>query len=399
MVNSGLGQRAGDELLKALAKRLQSETRSSDSVARISGDEFAFIVSTVTSNHHVSNIAKRIARCLESPFFLQGREIFTSTSIGISVFPHDGSDAEELLRGADEAMQLAKKAGGGHIQFHSANANEQTRSRLTLEAELRRGLERDEFELFYQPRVDAMSGTVTGAEALLRWRHPQKGLVPPGQFIPLLEDTGLIAPVGRWVLDTAGTTLARWNRLGLGNLALSVNLSPRQFTLCDLESDVRNAVSRTGLPAGSAKLELEITESLMLTDYAHSVELLRRFREAGIQVAMDDFGTGYSSLSYLSSLPLDVLKIDRAFIAKLGESSKADALVVAIIAMAHNLNLSIVAEGVETEAQWRFLQNQAIEELQGYFFGAPVPEAEFLSALATPPPYQATVSDPLRVLG
>jgi len=377
LINESCGQHGGDQLLKALTERFKQTVRGGDGLARTSGDEFGFIVSDIESVQDSASMGQRLLDSLKEPFDIDGQEVFTSGSVGISLFPSDGDTAESLIRHAASAMHHAKEEGGNTYFYYAEQFNQQAQHRLVLERELRRAIEREEFSLYFQPRVASSGDGVPGAEALLRWQHPERGWVSPLEFVPLLEETGLIETVGGWVIQEACCALKRWETQGLPPVRVSVNLSPLQFWQGDLESTVTAALKNAGIDPADGLLELEITESLLMKHEEKTLGLLTRFRELGIPVALDDFGTGYSSLSYLTRFPIDYLKIDRSFISEITEREESAALVRAIISMAQALKLKAVAEGVETDEQREFLQKLGCDELQGYLFSAPRPENEF----------------------
>ena len=380
-VNESLGHAAGDELLGLVAERFSMHVRGCDSIARISGDEFAFVLSNVGSHYDIVAVVRRIFEQLESPFSVSDRDVFVNASIGISLYPGDGAAGEVLHRNADSAMHQAKEEGRGQYKFYAHELNAQAEYRLSLETELRRAVERFEFTLYYQPRVDARSGRIVAAEALMRWQHPERGLVSPAEFIPLLEETGLIEIVGEWAILEACHAVARWRAASLSDIRLSVNLSPRQFRNPGLALLIEQSIERAGLVPTSSGLELEITEGLLMDNQASTLKTLVKLRDMGIGLAIDDFGTGYSSLSYLTRFPIDHLKVDQSFVGKLPGDVGSQALVKAIVSMAHELGLQVVAEGVETEGQRDFLAALGCEELQGYLFGAAREESVFTRLL------------------
>ncbi len=381
LVNDSLGHAGGDELLKETARRLQSSVRAGDTVARISGDEFAVILGDLARPDDAAIVAQKIIDCLATPVKVRGHEVFVTASIGIAAFPADGGDAEALLGAADAAMYRAKQSGRNAYQFFTADINQRTRARAQLGSELRRALERGEFALAYQPKFDLRSGRPCAAEALLRWRHPERGLVPPVEFIPVLEETGLIVQVGEWVLRRACEDLKAWRAAGLLPMQVAVNLSARQFRQQDLHVRIRDLVSAAGV--APEMIELEITESQLMQDPDHARRVIQALSEGGIGVAIDDFGTGYSSLSYLTRFPVSALKIDRSFVADVLSDRAAAAIVRTIIDMAHTLGFIVIAEGVETEAQAVLLRGLGCEQAQGYFFAKPQPEAEFRKLIAS----------------
>ncbi|HEX6265776.1 MAG TPA: EAL domain-containing protein [Burkholderiales bacterium] len=370
LVNDTLGHTGGDELLKEVAARLQSAVRPDDTVARISGDEFAVVLADLARTEDAALVAQKIIERLAAPVDVLGQEVFVTASVGIAGFPGDGADAEALIGAADAAMYRAKQSGRNAFQFFTADINQRSRARAQLGAELRRALEREEFALVYQPKFRLADRGVSGAEALLRWRHPERGMVPPAEFIPVLEETGLIVPVGEWVLRRACEDLKAWRAAGLDAGPVAVNLSARQFRLPSLDARLKALVAGTGVEP--SLIELEITESQLMQDPDHAIRVMRSLREAGMRIAIDDFGTGYSSLSYLTRFPVGSLKIDRSFVARVNEDASAGAIVRTIIEMAHTLGFTVVAEGIETEAQAHYLQRHRCEQGQGYLFARPM---------------------------
>jgi diguanylate cyclase (GGDEF)-like protein len=391
-INDTLGHSVGDQLLRAVAERLRRSVRESDllgwnepraegeALARLGGDEFILAFAEVARVDDVARAARRVQELLAEPFRLGGHEAFVSASIGISVFPHDGDDAEALLKNADTAMYHAKDAGGNQFQFYAQSMNASALERLELENALRRGLERAEFRLHFQPQVDGPDGRVIGAEALVRWHHPELGLVAPGEFIPLAEESGLIVPLGEWVLRAACAQACAWRDAGLGLGRVAVNLSGRQFRQKNLLEVVRRILAESG--ADPQLIEIEITESVVMQNAEDTVGTLAALKAMGLRLAVDDFGTGYSSLSYLKRFPLDVLKIDRSFIRDVTCNADDAAIAKTIIAMAHSLRLEVVAEGVETAAQAAFLAAHGCQIMQGYLYGRPLPAEEFQARLS-----------------
>ncbi|MBA5607990.1 EAL domain-containing protein [Duganella sp. FT3S] len=381
-INDTHGHQTGDLLLQAVAQRLQELLREVDTIARLGGDEFIVVTSGNVTPDEASTIAVRIVEALGAPYQLDGKTVHTGASVGVAMFPGDGADASTLLRHADTAMYAAKSQGRGIFQFFSAAMNVATHERLMLENRLWLALEQHEFELYLQPQVRLADQAIIGAEALLRWHHPELGLVGPDRFIPIAEESGLILPLGEWVLQQAATLLAGWRARGLGHLRLAVNLSARQCHGAGLLPQLDRLLAEHGLDP--ALLELEITESAAMQDPERSRKLLRELRARGCKVAIDDFGTGYSSLSYLKLFEIDRIKIDRGFVKDI-ESDPNDAVIVAAtIALAHSLGLSVVAEGVETAAQRDFLRAKQCEEGQGYLFARPMPAAQFEALLQAP---------------
>lgn len=378
-VNDTLGHALGYKLLKEVAERLSNCVVEGDTVARFEGDEFALLLTHVNGTEDVIEIAVAVNEALNLPFTLDGNELFITTSIGISLCPDDGTDASTLMKNAGAAIYRAKQQGGGNYQFYTADMNAKALKRLELENSLRRALERKEFEVYYQPQVDINTGQVAGMEALVRWRHPELGIISPAEFIPLAEDTGLIVPIGEWVLRTACAQIKSWQDEGVARLRVAVNLSARQFQQQNLADMVIEILNETSLDP--QHLELELTESSIMENAESAVETLRQFKNKGVRISIDDFGTGYSSLGYLKRLPIDILKIDRSFVRDVNTDSDDGALVMAIITLAHNLRLKVIAEGVETEEQLRFLHLLRCDEWQGFLFSKPLPAAAFKELL------------------
>jgi diguanylate cyclase (GGDEF)-like protein/PAS domain S-box-containing protein len=373
-VNETLGYHVGDGLLQEAARRLGQTVRAGDTVGRLGGDEFAIILGELAKSENAGHVAQKIILAMAEPFALQGSEVYASVSIGIAVYPGDGKEGDVLLMNADAAMRRAKEVGRNTFQFYAAEMNERTKERLLLENDLRRALERREFLLYYQPKVVLASGAITGVEALLRWQHPQKGLVPPSQFVPLLEESGLIVPVGEWVIETACAQLRAWEDAGMRPVPVAVNLSARQFMHHDICGAVDRALERHRIDG--RMLEVEITETDVMQHPDRAAAILHRLRGRRIRIAIDDFGTGYSSLSYLKNFPLDALKLDRSFVKGLPGDADDISITRAVISMAHSLGLKVVAEGVETEAQRAFLAAQNCDQMQGYLLSRPLPADE-----------------------
>jgi diguanylate cyclase (GGDEF)-like protein/PAS domain S-box-containing protein len=383
-INDTLGHEAGDRLLQQLAARFQASVREGDTVARFGGDEFVILLDDVASADDVAGVAQKVLQALAPPFRVDHQTLYVTASIGVSLFPNDGEDAGELLKNADIAMYRAKELGKNTYQFYSADMSARAFERLTLESSLRRALDREEFRLHYQPQVDVETGAIVGVEALLRWQHPEFGLVMPSDFIPLLEETGLIVPAGEWVLRTACVQLAAWHAQGRPELRLAVNLSPRQFQARDLATVVREALA--GFDGDPGRLELEITEGVLVRHAPAAVEAIEALHALGTRMAIDDFGTGYSSLSYLRRLPIDTIKIDRAFVRDIPHDPDDSAITAAIIALAQSLKLETIAEGVENAAQRDFLRARGCRLMQGYLFGRPQPPEEITRLLQAPKP-------------
>ena len=371
VINDSLGHAVGDALLVEVAIRLRSCVRASDVVARLGGDEFVIVLSEISDCDQIALVARKVLSGLMPALNLAGHDCRTTGSIGIAIFPDNGSDAETLTKNADMAMYLAKEEGKNDFRFYSPEIKSQSIERLMLESSLRHALELNQFMLHYQPKIEAATGQVNGVEALLRWRHPDLGDLPPMKFIPLAEETGLIIPIGRWVLRTACAQNMAWQRQGLSVISMAVNLSPRQFQDDHLLRDVDDALKETGMPAHL--LQLEITESMVMQNVARAIKLLNEIQDRGVQLAIDDFGTGYSSMSLMKQFPIDMIKIDRSFVRDLAENPQDRAIATAIISMGKALGLTVVAEGVETTEQDAFLRGHLCDELQGFLFSKPVP--------------------------
>ncbi len=378
LVNDTLGHEAGDALLREAAKRLQDCVRAGDTVARLGGDEFTVIMPNLGSARNAPAVAQRIIQSLCQPFHLEDRDAFVSASIGITSYPDDGGDSQTLLKNADAAMYRAKEQGKATYQFFTAELNRENHVRLAIKNGLDMALERQEFVLYYQPKVSLATDAITGVEALLRWRNKDMGMVDPSRFIPVMEETGMIAPVGEWVMEAACRQYRAWREQGLPDLRVAVNLSVRQIRQPGLAKTVQDVLDRTGVPP--AGLELEITESMIMKDTERAVTTLQELHEMGVTLAIDDFGTGYSSLSYLKRFPLHTIKIDRSFVRDLATDSDDVEIVRTIISMGHSLRRRVVAEGVETKRQREALRQLRCDEIQGYLISAPVPP-ERLDAL------------------
>ncbi len=379
LINDSLGLEKGDLVLRAVAERLGRALRRSDTVARLGGDEFMLLVASAANAEAVAKVAQKIQDTLRPPFAVNGHELTTGASIGIALFPHDGDDADTLIKNADTALSRAKEQGRAHFQFYTNDMNATAFERLMLESRLRKALEQGEMAVYYQPQLNIGTGRVVGVEALVRWFHPDLGMVPPADFIPLAEETGLIVPIGEWVLRTACRDGRLWQEQGFQPLRVAVNLSARQFQQRDLADVVARVLEETALPA--TDLELELTESVIMRDAAESVRRLRELTALGIQLAVDDFGTGYSSLGYLRTFPIRSLKIDRSFIRDIDRDPNGAAIAQAIIALASSLSLKAIAEGVETREQLDMLRGWGCEEMQGYLFSRPLPADELTALL------------------
>jgi diguanylate cyclase (GGDEF)-like protein len=384
-INDSIGHQAGDELLKEVAQRLKSILRQIDTLARLGGDEFVIIVNCIAGPEHAESVIGEVLGCIGQPMKLASIEVQTSPSIGVSLYPHDGTDPQTLLKHADAAMYHAKKMGRNTFQFFAADMNAFTRERLELECSLRTALCRREFVLHYQPKVDIKNGHIVGVEALIRWNHPKLGLLPPEEFIPLAEETGLIVPIGDWVLHEACQQAHAWHAAGITHLRMAVNLAAQQFRQTNLVETVREALAQSALEARF--LELELTETAVMQDAEQSASILQQLSDIGVRLSLDDFGTGYSSLSYLQRFPLNKVKIDRSFVREIFRSEGNAEIVRAIVSLAHSLRLSVIAEGVETVEQLEFLAKIGCDQYQGYFRSSAVPagalEAMVRSELST----------------
>lgn len=380
-INDSLGHSVGDRLLQSIAKRLLESARASDTVSRQGGDEFVVLLSETERPEDAAIAARRILRALAGPHDIDHHELHVTASIGVSVYPEDGLDAETLIKNADTAMYQAKENGRQGYQFFKPAMNARAVERQSIEMSLRRALERDEFELHYQPKIDFRTGAITGAEALLRWTHPTRGSVSPAQFIPVAEDCGLIVPIGNWVLRQACMQAQAWADEGLPVATMAVNVSAKEFRNGHFLEGLFAILGETRLDPRS--LELELTESVLMKHAESAASILKALRRIGVQVAVDDFGTGYSSLSYLRKFPVDALKIDQSFVAQISEVADDASIVTAVISMARSLKLRVVAEGVETIEQLAFLRAHECDEAQGFYFSRPVPPEEFATLLRT----------------
>jgi len=380
-INDTLGHESGDALLKVVSDRLTSVLREPDTLSRLGADNFALVLPNLAQARDLARVAQKVSDALAEPLGLKGLELFMTASVGIAVYPRDGEEADHLLKNAEAAMSRVKEQGGNGYQFYETEMNAQAMQRLTLETRLRRALDRNEFVLHYQPKICSESGRINGVEALLRWQPRVDELIPPAQFIPLLEDTGLIVPVGEWVLRTACSDARRWIESGFKDVTVAVNLSVRQFRDPDLGDVIHRIVRDSGLETD--QIELEITESLLMDDSPLIREILARLNSLGLHLALDDFGTGYSSLGYLKHLPVSTLKIDRSFVKDATTVPADAALVRAVIALAHSLGLRVTAEGVETREHADFLAELHCDEMQGYFFSRPVPLDGLIPLLKT----------------
>ncbi|MEJ5232492.1 MAG: EAL domain-containing protein [Geminicoccaceae bacterium] len=380
LVNDSLGLERGDQLLKSVGERLVGTLRRSDTVARMGSDEFLVLLTGLEQAEPIVKVAHKLLAALERPFTVNGHELTVSASIGVAVYPHDGDEPGLLVKNADTALGRAKELGRGHVQFYTNDMNAQAFERLMLENRLRRALENGELVVYYQPQVSLRTGEVVGVEALVRWFHPELGLVPPGEFIPLAEDTGLILPIGFWAMETACLQVAAWQReLGRPDLRLAVNLSARQFQHAELAARIAEILERTGFTARC--LELELTESVVMREASESMRRMRELTALGLALSIDDFGTGYSSLAYLRSFPIRSLKIDRSFVQDVDRDPSSATIVQAIVAMGASLGLNVVAEGVETSQQLRQLRRMGCHEMQGFLVSRALPAADLLPVL------------------
>jgi diguanylate cyclase (GGDEF)-like protein len=373
-VNDTLGHAVGDQLLQQVSERLTRSVRSGDTVGRLGGDEFAIVLSNFSSALDANLVAQKIMAGFDEPFRLEGSDIYVTASIGITLYPDDSADQDTLIKNADAAMYRAKEAGRNSYQFYTSGMNARAVETLSLESNLRRALERSEFLLHFQPKASVAGGHIIGTEALLRWQHPERGLVSPGEFMPVLEETGLIVPAGNWVLRSVCSQIKAWERQGIELLPVAVNLSARQFIARDFGPMIRRLLEEHKIDP--VLLELEITESSLMTNTEDAARTLEYLSSLGVGLAIDDFGTGYSSLSYLKRFPLDALKIDRSFVRDLTTDVDDATITRAVISMAHNLSLKVIAEGVETEAQLAFLAEHGCDQIQGYYFSRPLPADE-----------------------
>lgn len=365
-----LGHKLGYELLKEVAGRLKGTVREDYTIAKFEGSEFALLLSRIDGTDDVIDVTNDIYKALDHPFFIDDKEIFVSFSIGISFFPDDATDEQKLLKNASAALARAKEQGGNNYQFYTSGMNAAAIKRLTLENNLRRAIEREEFEIHYQPKLNVVTNEIVGMEALIRWRSQDLGLVSPADFIPLAEETGLIIPIGEWILWRACAQLKEWNEKGFDPGVLSINLSVRQFEQQNLLDVVSKVIEKTGIQPEN--LEFELTESSLMRNPEHSIKTLESLKKLGIKLSVDDFGTGYSSLSYLKRLPIDILKIDQSFVQDVADNPGDVELVLAITTLAHNLHLKVIAEGVENEAQLNFLKTIKCDEWQGYYCSKPL---------------------------
>lgn len=373
-INDGLGYEVGDHVLKEVGRRLEAAVRQSDTVARLTGDQF-LLVMQVTAQNDTVIVAEKLLKTMNRPLTIEGQQLSVTASIGISIFPTDCVDQDSLLNGSASAMRHAKRVGRHCYQFFSSEMNQRAKQRIELESNIRKALENKEFLVYYQPKVNIETDRIVGAEALLRWNHPVRGMIPPGEFIPVAEESGLIDPLGEWVLRQVCVDNSRWLSQGLAVVPISVNVAAPQFRAHDIVDKVRAILTDTGLP--SQYLELEITENMLMQDTERTIKKLLALRDLGLQVAIDDFGTGYSSLSYLAKFPITTLKIDRAFIRDIDEVQSTAEITRAIIGLSRGLELDIVAEGAETAGHIAFLRQHGCSTVQGFYYSRPVPTEAF----------------------
>ncbi|MEH6433885.1 putative bifunctional diguanylate cyclase/phosphodiesterase [Massilia sp. DD77] len=374
-VNDSLGPAAGDRLLRQAGERMLAAVGPTDTVARTGDDEFVLLFENRADESQAAATVSKVLAAIAEPFGEGGQRVFLTGSAGIAGYPGDGGDADSLVKHAQIAMYRAKESGRNTFRFYLPSMNERALERLAMVDAMRHAMNAEEFELHYQPQVDLASGAVIGMEALIRWSHPQLGMMRPDRFIALAEETGLIVPLGTWVLRAACSQAATWQRAGLGALRIAVNLSSRQFRDAALPALIAEVLRETGLPATS--LEIELTESLMMEDVEMAVATMRALKAMGVHLSIDDFGTGYSSLSYLKRFPVDVLKIDQSFVRDIGQDASSSAMVSAMISLSHELGLRVIAEGVETQAQWDYLVGRGCDEVQGYYFSRPLHGRDF----------------------
>jgi len=381
IVNDSLGHSMGDVMLREIATRLKAAVREGDVVARVGGDEFTIVLQELATRQDAASMAQKVLRAVAEPVQVDGHRLYITTSIGITVYPDDGEDAETLLKNADNAMYRAKSEGRNTYEMSTQDLSRDMQERLALESGLHQAMERNEFEVYYQPQIDIRSMKIVGMEALLRWKHPERGLMLPGSFLSVAEDRGFMTVIGDWVLRTACVQAKAFREMGFPDFRVAVNLSARQFREQSLIEGVDTALRLSGLDPHA--LELEITESVAMQNVDLTFKQLTELRKSGITIAIDDFGIGHSSLSYLKKFPIDALKIDRNFVEDLPERMEDAAIVRSVIELAQGLNLRVVAEGVETKPQFEFLKKHDCREVQGYYFGFPVPAQEFLEMLQT----------------
>jgi diguanylate cyclase (GGDEF)-like protein/PAS domain S-box-containing protein len=376
VINDTLGHHAGDAVLIEVAKRLVANLRESDIIARIGGDEFVVAILNIESSRSLANLLSNLSAVLAEPYLVANQRVISSPSIGVSLYPNDGDNTDTLMKNADTAMYYVKNNGRNNFHFYTEEMNTLIQDKLSLEQELIEALESQQFELYYQPQISERNDQVTGVEALIRWHHPTRGMVPPDSFIPIAEESGLIIQIGQWVLNEACSALSRWRAQGLTEIGMAINISPRQFRAADFVKQVEAALKQHDVANGL--LELEITESQAMENAEKTIQILHELKRFNVSIALDDFGTGYSSLAYLKRLPIDVVKVDRSFIKDIGEDINDEEISIAAISLSHNLGLKVVAEGVENKYQRAFLKECKCDLLQGYYFSKPLPETELL---------------------
>jgi len=379
-INDTLGHACGDELLRNVAERIKYCVRDCDTVARLKGNEFAILVPQVRKNNDMASLAKRILNSLKLPFYIEKNKLYITSGVGIAVYPNDGKDTHTLLKNADTAMHNAESEGRDNYKFYTTSMNVKAMEYIEIENRMRDGMEKGEFMVYYQPKVDLGTGRITGMEALARWNNKEMGFVPPGKFIPIAEESEFIIPLGEWVLRTACKQNKEWQTAGYPDIRMSVNLSTRQFQQKNLVSMVEETLEETGLDA--TWLELEVTETEVMQNPESAISTLKKLSNMGVNISLDDFGTGYSSLSYLKHLPINTIKIDYSFVRDITSDQDNAAIVTAIIAMSHSLKLRVIAEGVETREQLDFLQKLRCEEMQGFFFSRPLPNVDIEKMLS-----------------
>lgn len=378
-INETLGHHVGDELLRQVGDRLCERVRESDTVGRLSADEFGVILTQLKAADGAATAAEGLLNTIEQPYIIDGQEIVLSSCIGMSMFPEDSSDPDELLKHADLALSRAKSEGPNRFSFFVAGMNEEVQVRKMLENDLRRALADNQLELYYQPQIDLKSGRICGVESLLRWRHPQRGILAPGLFIPIAESSGLIMPIGDWILDEAAIQAKAWASAGIFDGTMAVNLSPAQFNNKDVMPIILGSLERSGVDP--RMMQIEIVESMAMTDIDATISVLEKLREVGLTISIDDFGTGYSSLNYLKKMPVDKMKIDRSFVVDIGVHQGNESIINAIVDLGHSLDMKVNVEGVETESQLEFLRAAGVDEVQGYLVGRPMPSAEMTELL------------------
>jgi diguanylate cyclase (GGDEF)-like protein len=376
VINDSLGHDGGDQVLKIVAERLRSRTRKSDTVARLGGDEFTVVLEGIHTAHDASLVAQELIDIVSLPITVQEQELFVTPSIGIAIYPQYGKDSESLIKNADMAMYRAKRQGRNTYRFYTTDTDGKASKNLALDSSLRRALDRGEFLLYFQPQVEVETRQVIGVEALLRWQHPERGMIYPEEFIPLAEENGMIVPIGEWVLRSACNQNKAWQQAGLKPVYMGVNLSARQFRQKSFIAMVAAIMEESQLDP--KYLDLELTESLLFESNGASASRLADLKSLGINISIDDFGTGYSSLSYLKCFPISTLKIDKSFVGDIPKNTEDAAIASGMIALAHGLQVKVTAEGVETQAQLDFLRDRGCDFIQGHFITPPVPEQEVL---------------------